>query len=361
MESIISYDLKKIFTEQPTLQHLFVAISFITVALLLGLFIRKFLMNWLFRVAQKSRWKGDDVLLKASNGILEFFFVVGGLYLAVYYFPFIPRVESALFKVLEIISTLLITVISSRIAIGFINAYQDNQDRESSSSSLFVVVINVVVYSMGVLIILSSLGISIAPYLTALGVGGLAVALALQDTLSNVFAGLQILAAKNISPNDYIQLENGDEGYVIDINWRSTTIRALPNRMIIIPNNKLAASTVKNFSKPDLEISVLVDVGVSYNSDLEHVEQVTIDVAKSIMKRVEGGVTDFEPFTRYHTFDAYSINFSVIMRAHQFVDQYMIKHEFVKLLHKRYQEEGIEIPFPITTVMMSKSSESAIK
>jgi small-conductance mechanosensitive channel len=214
------------------------------------------------------------------------------------------------------------------------------------------------VFVIGGLLILQNLGISITPLLTALGVGGLAVALALQDTLSNLFAGLQIIAAKNIQPGDYIKLESEDEGYILDINWRSTTIRALPNRIIIIPNQKLASSIIKNFSKPDKEIAVLVDLGVSYSSDLEKVEKVTIEVAREIMKNTTGGVVEFEPFIRYNKFDSSSINFTVIMRAKEFTDQFLVKHEFIKKLQQRYITENINIPFPITTVYMATNSNS---
>jgi small-conductance mechanosensitive channel len=209
---------------------------------------------------------------------------------------------------------------------------------------------------IGVLIMLQSLGISITPIITALGVGGLAVALALQDTLSNLFSGLQILISRQLRPGDYIRLDTGEEGYVADITWRNTTIRALPNNMIVVPNAKLASSIiVTNYYMPEQEMSVLVQVGVAYESDLEKVEKVTIEVAKEVMKEVPGGVPEFEPFTRYHTFADFSINFSVILRAKEVVDQYLIKHEFVKRLHRRYLKEGIQIPFPIRTIHMKES------
>jgi len=102
----------------------------------------------------------------------------------------------------------------------------------------------------------------------------------------------------------------------------------------------------------------LLDVGVSYASDLEKVEKVTIEVAHTIMQTVNGGVTGFEPFIRYNKFESYSVNFTVIMRAKEFTDQYLIKHEFIKLLHQRYKAEEIEIPFPITTVYMGENMKT---
>ncbi len=95
---------------------------------------------------------------------------------------------------------------------------------------------------------------------------------------------------------------------------------------------------------------MLVQVGVHYESDLEHVEKVTMEVGKEIMNTVTGGCPDFDPFTRYHTFSDFSINFTVILRCKEFVDNYLIKHEFIKALHKRYAKEGINIPYPIKAV-----------
>ncbi len=149
-----------------------------------------------------------------------------------------------------------------------------------------------------------------------------------------------------------VKLNTGEEGYVTDITWRNTTIRAIPDNMIIVPNSKLASSILTNYHQPAKVMSVIVQIGVSYDSDLTKVEKVTLEVAKEILREIEGGIPDFEPFLRYHTFDDFSINFNVMLRAKEFFDQYLIKHEFIKRIHKRYKKEGIEIPFPIRTIHM---------
>jgi len=107
---------------------------------------------------------------------------------------------------------------------------------------------------------------------------------------------------------------------------------------------------ITNYYMPEQEMSVPVQVGVHYGSDLEHVEKVTCEVAKEVMGSLDCGVKSFAPFIRYHTFGDSSINFSVIMRTNEFVGQYLLTHEFVKKLHARYNQEGIVIPFPIRTL-----------
>lgn len=101
---------------------------------------------------------------------------------------------------------------------------------------------------------------------------------------------------------------------------------------------------------------MLVQVGVDYGSDLGHVERVTCEVAKETLHTVPGGVANFEPFIRYHTFGDSSINFTVILRAREFVDQFLLKHEFIKRLHERYEQEGLTIPFPIRTIVRRTSA-----
>lgn len=247
-----------------------------------------------------------------------------------------------------------ITLVTAKMAAGFVKIYAERAKGAFPSTTIFSNITRVLIFVVGFLVILQTLGVSITPMLTALGVGGLAVALALQDTLSNLFAGIHIIAAGKVKLGDYVKLESGEEGYVTDISWRDTTIRALPNNIIIIPNSKLASAILTNYYLSQSEMSVIIQVGVSYDSDLAQVEKVTIEVGKEVLKSVEGGVSEWQPFIRYHTFDDFSINFSVILRAKEFVSQYLIKHEFVKKLHERYKQEGIEIPFPIRTVFMKK-------
>jgi len=197
------------------------------------------------------------------------------------------------------------------------------------------------VFVLGGLIILQSLGIAISPILTALGVGGLAVALALLETLSNLFSGLYIMVSRQIRPGDYVKLNTGEEGHVVDINWRSTQIREGPNNMIIVPNAKLAAANVTNYYQPDPELVVIIPASVGYESDLDRVEQVTLNVARGVMREIPGGIPTFEPLLRYNGFGEASVNFNVILRAREVADQPRVKHEFVKRLHERFGREGI--------------------
>ena len=203
---------------------------------------------------------------------------------------------------------------------------------------------------LALLVLLNLLGIPIAPILTALGVGGLAVALALQDTLSNLFAGFYVAVARQVRLNDYIKLNTGEEGYVTDITWRSTMIRTLGNNLIIIPNSKLAQAVVTNYYLPEKRLSIQVQVGVSFGSDKEKVERALRDDAGA-SGSVPGMLNHPAPEVRFDPgFGISSLRYTVSCQVAEFADQFPVKHELRKRILRRLQEEGIEMPFPTRTV-----------
>jgi small-conductance mechanosensitive channel len=264
--------------------------------------------------------------------------------------PLPPKVAKYATALLIIIFILAGYTFLDKIFIEGLGRYSKKVHFIATSAGALKSLIRIVILGLVVLVILDRLNITITPFLASMGIGGLVIALALQDTLANFFAGLHIFGARPISVGNYIKLESGEEGYVSHIGWRNTRIRMLPNNTVIIPNSKVVNSQIINYYRPQREMAALVQVGVSYDSDLDHVERVTVDVAREVLQETSGGVKEFEPFIRYHTFDDFSINFTVILRVKEYVDKYLVTHEFVKRLHKRYKQEGIEIPFPIRTL-----------
>ena len=335
-----------------TIIQWFIPLAYVIGGFLVGLIFEKIILAKLNKVASSTKWEGVILIITSLRHMILIWFIIAGIYWAIISIQLTPKLADLIHKILLAIIILSGTVVLARITTGFVNLYLSKEHVPLPSTTIFMNITKLVVFALGILIILQSLGISITPLITALGVGGLAVALALQPTLSNLFSGLHILASRKIRPGDYIKLDTGEEGYVIDITWHNTTIRQLPNNMVIVPNAKLNSAIVINYYQPQQELAVLVQVGVHYESDLKKVERVTIEVGKEVMKEVQGGVSEFEPFIRYHTFADFSINFTVILRAKEYVDQYLIKHEFIKRLHERYEKEGIVIPFPIRTVYM---------
>jgi len=345
--------------ELSTLQSLVVAGVFTLLGLGSGLLLRRVLFPQLARAAASTRGRVDDLLITALRGPVVLWGVLVGLYAAATVVELPPAWSLVVRNLLVVLMVLSVSWSLSRFAAGAVSARAASTLGAPPSVELVTNLVRVTILLLGGLVVLQTLGISITPLLTALGVGGLAVGLALQDTLANLFAGIHILVSRQVRPGDFVRIGSGQEGYVQDVTWRYTTIRQLPNNLIVVPNAQLASAITANFNLPDPEQAVLVEVGVSYDSDLTLVERVTVDVGKQVMREVDGGVPTFTPLIRFHTFGDAGIRFTVILRGRQYVAQYLITHEFIKRLHRRYQAERIEIPTTVRTVHLKTAGAPA--
>ncbi len=319
----------------------------------LALLAGSWLLGWLVESYFLARLPRTSVFRKSLSGLGRWMGLATGLGLALRYRLLPAEWQGDAVLAWKISCLLIATVFLARLVGRFVREQTLGFSNELPTTSLVENVVKGLVYLVGILVVLQTLDISVTPVLTALGVGGLAVALALQDTLGNLFAGIQIIATRKIQPGQFIQLEGGQEGYVTDITWRDTTIHTLPNHMVIIPNAKLAASIVTNSYLPSMEIGTRVEVGVHYDSDLEHVERVAFEIAADVLKTFPGAVTEFEPAIRFREFADSSINMAIIFRAKEWADQFALQHEMIKALHKGFRKEGIAIPFPIRTLDLS--------
>ncbi|MFJ4846379.1 mechanosensitive ion channel family protein [Streptomyces sp. NPDC088733] len=334
-----------------TMHDLMVAGAWVAAGAVAALALRVAL-RWIGERATRTRWDGDDIVVTALRTAVPWAVLAAGAWAAAAALPLQHAVDRTVNQVLVALLILAASVAAARMVAETVRSVAQSRSGVAASATIFVNITRVAVLAMGGLVLLQTLGISVAPLITALGVGGLAVALALQDTLANLFAGVHILASKTVQPGDYIRLSSGEEGYVVDINWRNTVVRQLSDNLVIIPNAKLAGAIATNYHQPEQQMSLIVPAGVGYGNDLEHVERVTVEVAGEVMAGVEGGVPAHEPAVRFHTFGESRIDFNVILRTSEYGEQYRIKHEFLKRLHRRYQEEGIEISYPTRTVML---------
>ena len=218
----------------------------------------------------------------------------------------------------------------------------------------------ITIYVVGLLFLLDYLGVSISPLIASLGIGGLAVALALQPTLSNFFAGVQVVSDRMARMGDFIEIDEKIRGYVTEIGWRSTKIRTSTNNIIIIPNSILANSQVTNYNLPSTPLAVMVYCGVSYDSDLAHVKQVALEVANDVIQRRYEAVKAFEPMVGFEKFEDSNVSFWVWMQAIDRLSSFNLKSELIIALHERFKRENITINYPVRTVYMKQPSESRI-
>ena len=319
--------------------------------------IRRYIGHHL--AVEESTWK--YVLIRSMQGVPIFFSFIVGLYWAIDAVEISPTVTKLLSYLLFTSNVFSITRVLARTVDGVVTMYFERSGKNLPKTTLLNSILVGVIYAMGLLVILQYYGISIAPILTAAGVGGMAVALALQETLANIFAGLHLILSKQLRIGDYIKLSSGEEGRVSDITWRFTTIIPLgASSTIVIPNKTIAGANISNFSLPTQNINVSVPVGVAYDSDLAAVERISIETAKEVLARVDDN-PNAEPLVRYTDFGDSSINFNVILPSSMFDNQGIIKHEFIKALTDRYRTEGIDIPFPIRTIIQEEASETEQK
>lgn len=208
----------------------------------------------------------------------------------------------------------------------------------------------------GLLVILNLLDISLAPALTALGVGGIAVSLALKDTLANLFSGFYISMAGNIHKGDYVQLDSGQEGFVEDVTWRITTLRTLQNNLVVIPNSKLSEALVTNYTFPEKRLAVRIPISVGYEADIDHVERVVLEEVEAA-RGLDGLLFDPPPVVRFNPgFGDSSLNLLLIVHVEEFTKQYLVQDQLRRRILSRFRREGINIPFPIRTLDLPPGS-----
>lgn len=324
---------------------------FIIVGALVGVFVERVVVRQLRKITTRTEWEWDDILLRSLKRAPTLLLTAAGTWAATQLLPLQPGVESTLEKALMVLVIFSVTLITARASAEAIKRYAARAGTSLPASSLVQNIAKLVVLVLGLVIILANLGINVTALVTGLGIGGIAVALALQSTLANAFAGFQIIATRQVRDGDYVRLESGEEGNVVDIRWRNTTIKALyDDHEVIVPNAKLVDSILINYSLPARAIWMRIPVGVHYGSDLEHVERVTQEVAEEVWRDLTRAREGDEPVTRYQDFGDSAITFSCRILVDRFQDQYPVRHEFIKRLHRRYGQEGIVIPWPIRTL-----------
>ena len=321
----------------------------------LGLaFLSRFILKGImFLFARKTKTTLDDKLIAALTPMIFIILVVGGLWIALARLTELTPHVDIVHKIFIILYIGIGAVTAVRVAHAILAWYGEEiatkteSDIDDKLIPIFRRVIDVIIYGIALMILFNRLNIPISPILGALGIGGVAVALALQPTISNFLSGTYVVTDAVIRKGHYIQLDNGFEGFVEDIGWRTTKIRSWQGNLIIVPNGKMADSVITDFDKPDISVAFAVDCGVSYESDLQKVEQVTIEVAKKVLSEFPEGDSSFEPVLRFKKFDDSNIAFSIVLKSKDRPGQFVLKHEFIKALQSRYRQEGIDIQYPV--------------
>lgn len=308
----------------------------------------------LTRITARTGTTLDDLIVKAIGGPLFIFVLVFGPYTALTATTYLDEYQGQLDRGVLSAEIIIVSYAIKRIIAALLTWYGKEiahktttnwDERVLPTIKRFA---DLAIVSVAALLLLQAQGLNISPLLAGLGIGGLAVALAIQPTLSNLFAGTYTVTESRIGSGDYIEIDGGPSGWVEEVGWRTTKIRDFFNNLIIIPNSKLADSIVTNVQGPDPAVMSRVECGVSYESDLEQVAEVTIEETTKVLKEnPEAADLEYTPIVRFREFGDSNINFIVIFRAQSFIGQFLLKDQVIRRIHKRFGEEGIEINYPV--------------
>jgi len=336
-------------------------LAFAILGLIAGFFFEKIVLPELRKCCTSTKHSDLEVIADASIPYIALWSAILGFYMALQYAPLKPPIRSILVEALFVIAAGSVILFTAKIITDLFGLYAQRRPEILPSTSMYKNLIYIFVGIVGILSIFQSLGLSITPLLAAMGVGGIAVALAIQNPLSNFFSGLHIIASTQIQPGDYIKLDTGDEGLVMDISWHSTVLRAPTDYVILIPNSKLASAIVTNYHLKIRDMIFSVNGMVSYKTDLEEVETIALEVAKQAVDSVPGSVREFEPVFLFTGLSDLGVNFSVAFKAADFGKQAELRHEYIKRLYLRFEREGINLPYPITSVNIRDSRQQIWK
>jgi small-conductance mechanosensitive channel len=340
--------------------QLLVPLSLLIATVIAGLIVRKVLFRLVREWAVHTQSHLDVLITESLRGPIILWSLMLGFHLATQNSriprPYLHYVPTTL-RVLWILS---LTMAMSRLAGNSVRFYGSRMTGAQAVTSLTQKLAQMVVVIVGLVWLLKVVfNMSLTPILTTLGVGGLAVALALQDTLSNLFAGFYVSISGLIRIGDYIKLNTGEEGYITDINWRCTMMRGITNNLVVVPNNKLGQAIFTNYYLPDRRILMSLTFGVGYESDVDSVEAMLLDEVKQAAGNIKGLLGEPPPYIRFNPGPGdWALGFQVSFNVGEFADQYLVQSELRKRIFRRLREEGISMPFPTRSVIVEQKSEA---
>lgn len=319
-------------------------------AALLGVLVRHTLFRWLCKLTARNKVPYDDIIAEGLTRRVVGWTILGTLYLQLEALPWKPRTIAGAQNVVAALLIVSVTLVLVRMVSALVQAYGLTRAAGIGGTTLIRYIAVVALLFIGTVSVLALFGISVVPAITALGIGGLAVALAFQDTLANVFSGLNLTLSRQVRVGDYIEIDSKVgvdhvDGFVVDIGWRATSLRTLTGLLIFIPNKKLAETVMINYSR-DPGMSVELAFHVAVDCDPEHIEALVVDEMKLAAAALPGLRQDEPALVRFKAFGEWALQFKVFVPICDFQDRYYLQHELMKRLHRRLRAENITIPLP---------------
>jgi MscS family membrane protein len=325
----------------------------------LSLVVKYVLIHWGPKFTTFTRTDLDDRILARVTPPLSLLVLFAGLFLAIRSLPLPATAHVVAAGVLFIVNVFILTVISYRCLHELLEWYaarmaemgREGLDRQlvpmaEKLGTLFLII-------TALMITLKHFNYDILSFVTALGIGSLAIGMAAKDTLAHVISGFTIMLDRPFRIGDRVQLTGGQVGDVADIGLRSTKIKTLDNMLLVIPNSDLCNTMVINQAFPDFRVRGRINVGVGYGSDVDLVKRVLIETARE----TEGVLEEPVPESFFVSFGDSALNMTLFYWVAEYAKLISVTDKVNSLIIRRFRENGIEIPFPIRTVIMDKDSE----
>ena len=329
----------------------------IAVGILILSFVVVKMLYWIFsnvirRLTSKTKTNLDDVLIDKLEKPLTYLVLILGYWISIHYLVFKEEVELVLENAAYFLLVIDVTAILSRIVDALITEIIMPISEKSDSSfdnQLIPVIqkgVRSIIWILGIIIGLDNIGFDITAMIAGLGIGGLALALAAQDSVKNIFAGIMIFLDKPFRINDRIQVD-GFDGIVEEVGLRSTRLRTLEGRIVTIPNSRFTDNSVTNVtSQPTLKVKL--NLGLTYDTD-EVQMQKAIDILEDIVKNQEAITDDYA--AGFNGFGDFSLNILFIYYvkpdSHWLDTQTLVNKEILR----RFNKEGLEFAFPTQTIL----------
>ena len=329
----------------------------IAVGILILSFVVVKMLYWIFsnvirRLTSKTKTNLDDVLIDKLEKPLTYLVLILGYWISIHYLVFKEEVEIVLENAAYFLLVIDVTAILSRIVDALISEVIMPITEKSDSSfdnQLIPVIqkgVRSIIWILGIIIGLDNIGFDITAMIAGLGIGGLALALAAQDSVKNIFAGIMIFLDKPFRIKDRIQID-GFDGIVEEVGLRSTRLRTLEGRIVTIPNSRFTDNSVTNVtSQPTLKVKL--NLGLTYDTD-ENQMQKAIDILEDIVKDQEAITDDYA--AGFNGFGDFSLNILFIYYvkpdSHWLDTQTLVNKEVLR----RFNKEGLEFAFPTQTIL----------
>lgn len=333
------------------------SVAVVVISILVAAIVHFAMFPLVTRLTHHTPTELDDVIIRAIRLPINVGIVILGVYLSLTLTLNLPHgVQHAIDLGARALGVLLFVVLVGRVVARIMDwaiAEQDKREHQPVDTRLLLMLRRVMlglIYALGLLLVINTLGIPISPLIAGLGLGGVAVALAIQPTLSNLFAGTYVMTEGVVSPGDYIEMEGGVAGYVLEVGWRSTRLRTWGNNLVVVPNARFAETIITNYYEPTPPVNVYLTCGVSYDSDLDRVEAVSMDVMNRVLDTSPHGVKEYGAYFGFENFGDSNVDFWLFVQARDRLASFELRSELINKLHQRFDDEGIVINYPVRAI-----------